>query len=907
MSELIEAWLKTEAIFHETVHLAEPARTLALESLCGDDADLMSELRALIAACEAEETHRSSTEARSNSVPQERIGPYALDRLLGRGGMGAVYLAHRADGHFTQQVAIKLIDLPLATDLFRERFRAERQILAGLVHPNIARLLDGGVSDRGELYLALEYIDGVTITDFCESRHLPVTARLELFLKVCDAVQFAHQNLVVHRDLKPDNILVDASGAPHLLDFGTAKILSPATAGMAVDLTGIGFQTFTPRFASPEQVLGRPITTASDIYSMGVLLHVLLTGAYPYKLADFTTEEMLRVICEQVPPGPASFLPSIDPDLHCIVLKALRKDPQERYTTAAQLSADLQAYLEHRPVQARRGNKRYIASKFILRNKVPLTGASLFLLTLLAAMGGIVWQARVANMERNKADARAADLRELSSSLLSELDEALKEIPGSTGAQQLLVSRVLQHLDRMARDSNGDTQSQLDVINAYTRLGDVQGNLYYQNVADTAGALASFDRALAISAPLAAAHPNDRAILRAEAAALEAKGETLSEAGNPQSSVASLQAAVDIYERAIKLPGTTAADIFEAAVAYETLGSELAEDSGMSDAAAGAAAYRQALAMDEQALRIDPAFLKVRRGIPLMHVHLGNVILETDPAAALKEFQLALHLQTALPEEQRTSLQQRRLRGIILRKTAEAYVELGQYAAAVPVFAQAEEIFRQLAAVDKKNTSALADMKRITDDEARMYDYAADARLAQDPAERRRNLSAAKDLLERNVSLTHQISALAPDNVSWQLDLASAELRLGVVRHALGLPPDDAASNAASLGRLRRAAEAPHAAASVMDLAVNGILNAQQLGSPDVSLAVPWAERGVLLTQGRSPAYYLLLARACRANRQQSSGVDAARKGIALLDKDANSSPGSRLRKLLIDESKISQ
>ncbi len=261
MNHSTETLLRIEAIFHEALGVVDEQRPALIEARCGGDAALAAEVRSLVEACKAEETATAS--GRSNQVTglgrvpeRKRIGPYEIDRLLGRGGMGAVYLAHRADGQFEQQVAIKLIDLPLATDILRERFRLERQILAGLQHPFIARLLDGGVSAEGQLYLAMEYVAGIPIHRFCEGQGLSESQRLTLFLKVCEAVQFAHQNLVVHRDLKPDNILVAEDGTPRLLDFGTAKLLSPSVGKPGNELTREGFQSFTPQYASPEQVLG---------------------------------------------------------------------------------------------------------------------------------------------------------------------------------------------------------------------------------------------------------------------------------------------------------------------------------------------------------------------------------------------------------------------------------------------------------------------------------------------------------------------------------------------------------------------------------------------------------------------------------------------------------------------------
>ena len=288
---------------------------------------------------------------------------------------------------------------------------------------------------------------------------------------------------------------------------------------------------------------------------------------------------------------------SIDADLDSIVLMALRKEPQARYPTVDEFSADMRGFLEHRPVKARRGNLNYQASKFIRRNRIShlasrisLLAAALLLLTLLAGVGGVIWQARIANQERSRAEARSADLRELSNSLLSELDEALKEIPGTTGAQKLLVSRVLEHLDRMARDAKGDRQTSLDLIGAYTRLANVQSNTYYQNLGDTPGALVSFEKALARAAPLAASRPQDKEVLRAYAATLEARGEALSNTGGAQASAESLQAAVRVYDQVVKLPGVTPALIFEAAIAYEVLGNESGEDAGLGDPDAAAIA-----------------------------------------------------------------------------------------------------------------------------------------------------------------------------------------------------------------------------------------------------------------------------------------------------------------------------
>ena len=898
MTESADQWLKTETIFHETIGLAEPDRTAVLEKRCNGDTALMVELRALLLACEAEQAHQGLGAATGDALPECRVGPYRIDRLLGRGGMGAVYLAHRDDGQFQQEVAVKIIDMPLATELFRERFRSERQILASLSHPYIARLLDGGVSQAGELYLAMEYIDGVSITTFCNEHDLPVRARLQLFRSVCEAVQHAHQGLVVHRDLKPDNILVVEDGTPRLLDFGTAKILTPSSPGGELDLTRQGMQTFTPRYASPEQVLGRPITIASDTYSLGVLLFVLLTGEQPYELQDFSTEEMVRVVCHQPARRPSEVAPGLDADIDSIVLKALRKKPNERYTTTEQFSLDVQAYLEDRPVQARKGTVRYRAGKFARRNKLALAAACLLSLTLVTGIGGVLWQSREANLQRRHAEARSADLRELSNSLLSELDEALKDIPGSTGAQKLLVTRVLEHLDRMARDTRGDRQTELDLIQAYTRLGNVQGNIYYQNVADTAGALASFNKAIALANPLAKANPGDRDALRAQAAALEARGEALSQVGDAQTSAASLQQAVRIYDRVIQLPNATPALIFEAAIANETLGNELAEDSGMADADAGVAAYRRALDMDGLALKLDPDYIAVRRGIPVMHMHIGNAELETDPSEALNEFRYALQLEDDLPSAEKAKRQQTVMQALLLRKEAAAHAELGQYAEAWPLFAEAEKVYQRLADADGNDAGAKGSLVRLLGNEAQAREYAADPALAENPTDRRRHLKAAAQILDHLAEVLRQLSQMSPSQQPWDSQLASTTIHQNMIRHALGASGLDTAGTRSALLTLRTYADARQATADDIYLAVSASLNVQPATLRDPALAVLLAEQSVRLTQRRSPTYLLLLAEAYLAVGNKAKSESTATEGLSFFAQTHNSQQ-IRLQKLL--------
>ena len=390
-----------------------------------------------------------TTEGERSSVPECPIGPYKLLKELGRGGMGAVYLAARADEHYQKRVAIKIIKAGTDSAEVVRHFRRERQILAGLDHPNIARLLDGGATEDCLPYIVMEYIQGQSLHEYCDSRRLPIVERLKVFQQVCSAVAYAHRNLIVHRDLKPSNILVTAEGVPRLLDFGIAKLLNPEVSGEAPTATGL---VLTPEYASPEQARGENVTTASDVYSLGVLLYELLTGHRPYRLKTRQPLEVLRAVCEEEPERPSTIVErteevtegsstvAVTPegvgrmrdatperlrrglrgDLDDIVLMALRKEPQRRYQSVEALSEDVRRYLEGLPVKAGKGTAIYRAGKYVRRHAVGVTAAAaLVLLLVTLAVTMTVQSARLARerdraaRERDKADKVSAFLVDL--------------------------------------------------------------------------------------------------------------------------------------------------------------------------------------------------------------------------------------------------------------------------------------------------------------------------------------------------------------------------------------------------------------------------------------------------------------------------------------------------------------
>jgi serine/threonine protein kinase/tetratricopeptide (TPR) repeat protein len=431
-------------IFDRAVELASAERAALLDQRCGRNDDLRREVERLLSAHDSlgaafEPTTDSGADSPAAwSAPPEFVGPYRILKELGRGGVGAVFLAVRDDDEYRKQVAIKLLRPGTENEELVRRFRRERQILASIDHPYIAKLLDGGTTTNGLPYLVMEHVEGQPLDRHCDRRKLSITARLDLIRKVCEAVHFAHQNLVVHRDLKPGNILVTSDGQPKLLDFGVAKLLNPAMFSVTVDPTRTESRMMTPEYASPEQIRGESITTASDIYSLGVVLYKLLTGHGPYRIRTGQFHELARAICEEEPTRPSTVIdleeeiPDDDGrirrvtaesvsrsregsrdrlrrklrgELDHIVLMAMRKEPHRRYASAEQFNDDIGRYLENLPIRARKGTWTYHSSRFVRRHRVALGAVVLFIVGLVTAFAITIGERRRAERESERARA----------------------------------------------------------------------------------------------------------------------------------------------------------------------------------------------------------------------------------------------------------------------------------------------------------------------------------------------------------------------------------------------------------------------------------------------------------------------------------------------------------------------
>jgi non-specific serine/threonine protein kinase/serine/threonine-protein kinase len=488
-------WARLQEVFQAACDLPADARPGFLTEACAGQPWLRTQVESLLQAVEADSVlslavrHAVESTA-SEPALGERIGAYEVIQLLGRGGMGIVFLAARADDEFRRQVAVKLVRPGWDSVPLLARFRAERQILADLDHPNIARLLDGGATPAGQPYLVMEYVPGVTIDRYCRDHDLPVAARLHLFLQVCDAVSHAHRKLIVHRDIKPGNTLVTEEGTVKLLDFGIAKLL-PAGEAAAGALPSATELLLTPEYASPEQLRGERLTIASDLFSLGVLLYELLSESYPFAADRGSPLNLQAAICGREPPRPSSAAPpkrAIGRELDAITLKAMRKEPASRYASVDALAEDIRRHLSGYPVMAAAGSRQYRAGKFLRRNKWAVAAG----LVASALISSWILSLRA---EQARTMRRAAQVRDMATSFLFEFHDAVRDLPGSIGARKRLVERGLRYLDELAKDAPNDHSLQAELADGYLRIADIQYHAGLPSLRDIPGAIQSIRKA----------------------------------------------------------------------------------------------------------------------------------------------------------------------------------------------------------------------------------------------------------------------------------------------------------------------------------------------------------------------------------------------------------------------------
>ncbi len=722
-------WARIQDLFQQALELPAPARAVFLEGACGGDAEMQREVESLLAA-----DGRAGDFLEQPAIALvpggdideasgRRIGAYRLVREIGRGGMGAVFLAVRDDDTYRKEVAIKLLKRGMDTDFFVSRFRHERQILARLEHPNIARLLDGGTTDERLPFLVMEYVDGLPLDRYCEQHRLSIAARLKLFVSVCTAVEYAHQHLVIHRDLKPAQVLVTPDGTPKLLDFGIAKLLD-STEGDA-QRTAPGVAMMTPEYASPEQIRGEPATTATDVYALGVLLFRLLTGGQPYRLATESHAELAWAICEQMPSKPSEIVtvaqvaPTSSPSLHrlrrrlagdldTIVIKALRKEPERRYGSVQQLAADLTRHLSGVPVLARPDTLSYRAGRFVSRHRAAAAAAAVAAVTLAAGLTATWLQARVVRAERAKAEHRFNEVRALAHSFMFDFHDAIVKLPGSTPARELIVKKGLVYLDSLSSDAADDPSLQRELAQGYLRLGHVQGNVFWPNLGDTAGALASYRKALAIEQALLAADHDDTETLHVEANTYRALGEVTWGAGDWPAALEMNRRALDIRKRLAAESSAGPQSRLELADSYVGIG-DVERKTG--DLAGAIGAYRRGRALFAAVSSDQAPNRPMRRAVIVTDYKIAGALeLAGDVGAAIGVFRSALQDAEALAAVDRTDGQAKRDVAMIASGLGEALIDAGDVRGALGQCRRVTAMFEELAASDPLNAQARSDL-----------------------------------------------------------------------------------------------------------------------------------------------------------------------------------------------------
>ncbi|MEO8001792.1 MAG: protein kinase [Arenimonas sp.] len=831
------------ALLREALSLAEPARQQWLRELESQSPEQARQVRALLNENSMPSTQVVQMDV-SNSTGTRtlgdtaRIGPYRLLRLLGQGGMGEVWLAERADAAYSKKVAIKFIATFLGNRDAVAWFRRERQALATLDHPNIARLLDGGETDDGRPYLVMEYVDGVAIDVYCDG--LALEKILELFLQVCAAIDHAHRALIVHRDIKPANVLVAGDGQSKLLDFGIAKEIELGTANDNQTKT----QAFTLHYASPEQMTGQPITVASDIYSLGALLYRLLSGRVLHSQAT-NVHSQLQAIETTSPDKPSRAVlmqmsgdeserkkraRNLQGDLDDIVLKCLRHEPAARYGSARELIEDIHRYQAHEPVTARRGNFSYRATRWARRNWLGVAAGVALLLTFAGGFISTVWQARVAEQQRVLAQKRFDLSRALVKDVLFEFQDQLASVPGTIEARKQLVARTRKYLQDLGADAQDDPDLLADMALVERRLGDITGNPQNPNIGDTPAARQHFQRAEELSRRALALRPRDPRLSLELARTLSARGTFAFWDDDLKLSKMAYAASIPLFEAELKRnPSKVVAIQHDSAVIgmgdVQFWNGQLKESLATYDSVCNARVIEAAK---------DPSLLD---SASVCHTHRADVLawLERYPEAT-KEIELALVIDEA--NMKKAPNDNHYAHGYITTqsKRGEILDWSGHKEEALDAMSRGLEVANRMARIDPSDLRSLRNV-------ALMHSKRGDVLLAM-----QRTNEAIADYragLETNVALQKK----APSQSEYQRDVAASNKRVGMAYLQSGKGPEAAMHLDEALKYSReRYVASPNAPAARRDLAV--ALGDRTLVTGKLSLRCAWAAEALALWQG---------------------------------------------------------
>lgn len=810
-------WARLRDALGDLLELEPERRPEALARIAAEDAEFAAELARLHDAAGDEggflvdsAVERVAAARRRPAAP-ERVGPWLLESEIGSGGMGTVWRARRDDGAFEQVVAVKRVRADLARGLGDERLAAERRILATLEHAGIARLLDGGTTPDGAAYLVLEHVDGEPIDAWCDRRRLPLEARLALFVEVCAAVEYAHRKLVLHRDIKTSNVLVDAAGRPKLLDFGIAKLLDPLAGDREQTVAG-GPRPMTPAWASPEQLRGEPLTLAADVWALGLLLCELTAGARPPLPEAESNERLARELETRGTPrldelARDGAAPGVDArrlggDLARVVARALDADPALRYPTAAGLAADVEAFLVGRPVAAHPPSTLYRTRKFVRRHAAAVALTAAAAAALVGATAVSLDQARRARLEEARAERRLTDLRELSGQFLFDFEQRLRELAGATSLRRDVTATSLRYLELMANEAGDDPALLAHLAGGFARLGRIQGSPYEPSLGDSAAAAASAERAVALAGRLAGLSPGVEADV-ALAEAHQLRSDLGFAAGNYAQAEADVLAAIRAARTAYAAEPRRD-DLRRLLIANLARRGTLAATAGRLDDAV--AAQRETLAAALEMARDDPQ--RLARRVLVTRMLLGQALAASGrPAEALVELEPALAGLDALRAAEPDNAALEREFSAAVDRTVVAMLAAGRAEEALPIAERGLASMEKLSALDPEN-----DLGR--------FDVVASLTQVASSAIANRRYERAADAYRRALVMTREVLARDPGNVIYRLGVIDCVTGLAEIAAAEGRSSEAASGYRAARADLRAViADAPDNAEARSDLA----------------------------------------------------------------------------------------
>jgi non-specific serine/threonine protein kinase/serine/threonine-protein kinase len=906
-TETSRRWRETEDLFHRAVHVPAEQRTQKLREWCGADGELLASVLALLEADGSVEELLASGAAKdadaflqrgdAGAAEEEGAGPdpwigrvlgaFRLERLLGQGGMGVVYLGERVSGGFAQRAAIKLVGRNLRSSPAVAQFLVERETLAQLEHPNIARLLDGGVTAEGFPYVAMEYVEGRRLDAACDDPATSVEQVLRWMLQLCDAVGYAHRNLILHRDLKPGNVMVTDEGQVKLLDFGTLKRMGPEGDAESA-MTQAGMRAVTLRYASPEHIEGGPVSTAADVYSLGRMLYRLIAGRLPEGLEGLPIGLYLERLKEGKfkPPSQAAaertparrIDAQVARDLDAIVAKATRYEAQARYPSANALADDLWSVLLHRPVAARDGNLRYRAAKFYRRYRWPVRAGAAVLAVLAAGLSLMAWQGHVAHLQELRAEKGVEDERQLAHMLLFDYFEQLNLIPGSVEAQRKAVTQALAYLDSLSRIAPGSDLEgsglEMDTIRGFTDMGGLLGDPYNQNLGDVPGALVSLNKAVSLAQARVSKHPGDLESMLLLIKAEEALAGTYLGNGDAIRAEQILKSAVATAAEMAKDPHVTAAMLEWASSDTDLLGDVYDPGRGFATADMDKAMqyYGLSAQYDDRCNAADPKAGLCSTSIVVSEYKFGSLVEDTDPALAASHYRHGLDVVRHFSAEQSKTTRSRRFLNYMLSRLGLMEMRTGQMKDGIELAREAQAGFRELIAKSELDNRARFDMVAFETDLSAEFDRCGKERKAAETAHE--VLGILSVLLQRS-----------PNNLRWKMIDAQNWMTLGRVEAKLG---DLRASREASqkgLAEAVRLAQDKEASPEALGTAAEGLLEFHRhpgSAQKDAQLALSFAQRAAKAFARPTPAQLMTLAKAQAAAGETDQASKTAR---AVLDR----------------------